>query len=161
MVGVVARAHILLPSLLLLVHAWPELSVGHVMGAATQATCKFFRVPAGFPPDVSLGLTEMAALDACMQRPTFRAMPPAVQRRVMAACGGTWKLLLRFMMARERCTRSAPAPLCSPPKPPGTLCHRPTPNGTLAQVQCPVPQCTLCQRQPCFRAPAGLLRFEF
>jgi len=69
-----------------------------------QATCKFFRAPAGFHPDTSLGLTEMAALDACMQRRTFRAMPPALQSSVRAACGGTWKLLLRFLRARERCT---------------------------------------------------------
>uniref|UniRef100_A0A0A9GX48 RCC1-like domain-containing protein n=1 Tax=Arundo donax TaxID=35708 RepID=A0A0A9GX48_ARUDO len=70
--------------------------------AALEATCKFFRDPACFTPDVELSLPELAAFDMCRQRAMFRLMKHEESERLKQRCGGSWKLVLRYMLIGER-----------------------------------------------------------
>lgn len=70
-----------------------------------QATCSFFRQPADFTPDTELSLPELAALDMCQKRAIFRPMTNEERLELKRICGGSWKLVLRFLLAGEACSR--------------------------------------------------------
>nr|GMD26222.1 ultraviolet-B receptor UVR8 [Ipomoea batatas] len=69
------------------------------------ATCSFFRQPAHFPPDFQLSLAELAALDMCHKRAVFKPMTEDEQQDLKQRCGGSWKLVLRYLLAGEACSR--------------------------------------------------------
>ncbi|PIA30365.1 hypothetical protein AQUCO_05600062v1 [Aquilegia coerulea] len=70
-----------------------------------QATCSFFRQPANFAPDFDLSISELAALDMCRKRAIFKPMTEDEQEALKRRCGGSWKLVLRFLLAGEACCR--------------------------------------------------------
>ncbi|KAL2332711.1 hypothetical protein Fmac_013924 [Flemingia macrophylla] len=70
-----------------------------------QATCSFFRQPANFAPDLDLSLSELAALDMCQKRAIFKPMTREQRQDLKLRCGGSWKLVLRYLMAGEACCR--------------------------------------------------------
>ncbi|KAI9117068.1 hypothetical protein K1719_012067 [Acacia pycnantha] len=73
--------------------------------ARLEATCSFFRQPADFYPDLSLSLSELAALDMCKKRAIFKPMTSEQQQELKQLCGGSWKLVLRYLRAGEACCR--------------------------------------------------------
>lgn len=73
--------------------------------AKLEATCSFFRQPANFDPDQELSVTEIAALDMCQKRAIFKPMTPEERRDLKRKCGGSWKLVLGFLLAGEICCR--------------------------------------------------------
>lgn len=70
-----------------------------------QATCSFFRQPANFSPDYGLSLSELAALDRCQKRAIFWPMTTEEKQELKQICGGSWKLVLRYLLAGEACGR--------------------------------------------------------
>lgn len=74
-------------------------------GVCCQATCSFFRQPAHFAPDFELSISELAALDMCLKRAIFRPMTLEEREVLKQRCGGSWKLVLRFLLAGEACCR--------------------------------------------------------
>ncbi|KAF8703497.1 hypothetical protein HU200_032305 [Digitaria exilis] len=70
--------------------------------AALEGTCKFFRSPANFEPDVELSLPELAALDACYQKATFKSMKHEEREKLKQQCGGSWKLVLGYLLVGEK-----------------------------------------------------------
>ncbi|KAL2233682.1 UNVERIFIED_CONTAM: Ultraviolet-B receptor UVR8 [Sesamum indicum] len=70
-----------------------------------SATCSFFRQPAHFAPDYELSLAELAALDMCQKRAIFKPMTIEQREDLKQRCGGSWKLVLRFLLAGEACSR--------------------------------------------------------
>uniref|UniRef100_A0A8R7PHD8 RCC1-like domain-containing protein n=1 Tax=Triticum urartu TaxID=4572 RepID=A0A8R7PHD8_TRIUA len=70
--------------------------------AALEATCKFFRNPAKFPPDLQLPLPELAAFDMCQQRAMFKPMKPEEKEWLKQRCGGSWKLVLGYILVGEK-----------------------------------------------------------
>ncbi|MQM01729.1 hypothetical protein Taro_034485 [Colocasia esculenta] len=72
---------------------------------ANNATCSFFRKPANFAPDHELSISELAALDMCRKRAIFRPMTAEEAKALKLRCGGSWKLVLRFLVAGEACCR--------------------------------------------------------
>lgn len=73
--------------------------------AKLEATCSFFRQPANFAPDLDLSLSELAALDMCQKRAIFKPMTTEQRQDLKRRCGGSWKLVLRYLMAGEACCR--------------------------------------------------------
>uniref|UniRef100_A0A5B6ZU09 Putative ultraviolet-B receptor UVR8 n=1 Tax=Davidia involucrata TaxID=16924 RepID=A0A5B6ZU09_DAVIN len=73
--------------------------------AKLEATCSFFRQPANFAPDHELSLSELAALDMCQKRAIFKPMTADEHQDLKQRCGGSWKLVLRFLLAGEACSR--------------------------------------------------------
>ncbi|KAL3636429.1 hypothetical protein CASFOL_020976 [Castilleja foliolosa] len=73
--------------------------------AKLEATCSFFRQPANFAPDNELSLAELAALDMCRKRAVFKPMSIEQQQELKRVCGGSWKLVLRYLLAGELCCR--------------------------------------------------------
>lgn len=73
--------------------------------ATLEATCSFFRQPANFAPDFELSISELAALDMCRKRAIFKPMTINEQEDLKQKCGGSWKLVLRFLLAGEACCR--------------------------------------------------------
>uniref|UniRef100_A0A2P2LWC4 Ultraviolet-B receptor UVR8-like n=2 Tax=Rhizophora mucronata TaxID=61149 RepID=A0A2P2LWC4_RHIMU len=73
--------------------------------AKLEATCSFFRQPANFSPDYELSISELAALDMCRKRAIFKPMTSEQCQELKERCGGSWKLVLRFLMAGEKCCR--------------------------------------------------------
>lgn len=73
--------------------------------AKLEATCSFFRQPANFAPDFSLSISELAALDMCQERAIFKPMTEEERLNLKQKCGGSWKLVLRFLLAGEICFR--------------------------------------------------------
>ncbi|KAL3511383.1 hypothetical protein ACH5RR_030784 [Cinchona calisaya] len=73
--------------------------------AKLEATCSFFRQPANFAPDYELSLAELAALDMCQQRAVFKPMKDEERQNLKQRCGGSWKLVLRYLLAGEVCSR--------------------------------------------------------
>ncbi|XP_028058444.1 ultraviolet-B receptor UVR8-like [Camellia sinensis] len=73
--------------------------------ASLEATCSFFRQPAQFAPDHELSLSELAALDMCQKRAIFKPMTADERQYLKERCGGSWKLVLRFLLAGEVCSR--------------------------------------------------------
>ncbi|MBA0765898.1 hypothetical protein Gotri_015010 [Gossypium trilobum] len=70
-----------------------------------HATCSFFRQPANFAPDYELSISELAALDMCQRRAIFKPMTDEERQSLKHRCGGSWKLVLRFLLAGEACCR--------------------------------------------------------
>lgn len=73
--------------------------------AHLEATSSFFKNPANFPPDTSLSLAELAALDMCQTRAVFKPMNVVEKEALKQRCGGSWKLVLRFLKSGEVCYR--------------------------------------------------------
>ncbi|EYU22552.1 hypothetical protein ABFS82_05G022100 [Erythranthe guttata] len=73
--------------------------------AKLEATCSFFRQPANFAPDYELSLAELAALDMCQKRAIFKPMTFEERQDLKQRCGGSWKLVLRYLLAGEACSR--------------------------------------------------------
>ncbi|KAM0984276.1 hypothetical protein COP2_011964 [Malus domestica] len=73
--------------------------------AKLEATCSFFRHPAHFAPDFELSISELAALDMCRKRAIFKPMTAEQRQELKQRCGGSWKLVLRFLLAGEACYR--------------------------------------------------------
>ncbi|XP_022891416.1 ultraviolet-B receptor UVR8-like [Olea europaea var. sylvestris] len=73
--------------------------------AKLEVTCLFFRRPAHFAPECELSLSELAALDMCRMRAIFKPMTDKQRQELKQMCGGSWKLVLRFLLAGEACTR--------------------------------------------------------
>ncbi|EPS68069.1 hypothetical protein M569_06703, partial [Genlisea aurea] len=69
------------------------------------ATCLLFREPADYAPDPKLSLAELAALDVCGKRAIFKRMTAQQREALKQRCGGSWKLVLRFLLAGESCSR--------------------------------------------------------
>ncbi|WZZ67949.1 hypothetical protein YC2023_079319 [Brassica napus] len=66
-----------------------------------QATCSFFRKPANVSPDLELSISEVAALDICQKRAIFKRMGEEERQEIKRKCGGSWKLVLSFLLAGE------------------------------------------------------------
>ncbi|KAG6407940.1 hypothetical protein SASPL_130941 [Salvia splendens] len=62
-------------------------------------------LPAHFDPDHELSLAELAALDMCQKRAIFKPMTIEQQQCLKQRCGGSWKLVLRYLLVGESCTR--------------------------------------------------------
>ncbi|XP_073129990.1 ultraviolet-B receptor UVR8 isoform X2 [Henckelia pumila] len=73
--------------------------------AKLEVTCSFFRQPAHFSPDLELSLSELAALDMCQKRAIFKPMTIGQRQDLKQRCGGSWKLVLRYLLAGEACYR--------------------------------------------------------
>ncbi|VVA13262.1 PREDICTED: ultraviolet-B receptor UVR8 [Prunus dulcis] len=73
--------------------------------AKLEATCSFFRQPANFAPDFELSISELAALDMCQKRGIFKPMTAEQRQELKQRCGGSWKLVLKFLLAGEACFR--------------------------------------------------------
>ncbi|CAL9165330.1 unnamed protein product [Musa hybrid cultivar] len=73
--------------------------------ANLEATCTFFRKPSNFAPEVQLSITELAALDICQERAIFKPMNSEEKELLKQRCGGSWKLVLRYILAGEICCR--------------------------------------------------------
>ncbi|KAK9934504.1 hypothetical protein M0R45_021645 [Rubus argutus] len=73
--------------------------------AKLEGTCSFFRQPANFAPDFELCISELAALDMCQKRAIFKPMTAEQRQELKQRCGGSWKLVLRFLLAGEACFR--------------------------------------------------------
>ncbi|KAK8923837.1 Ultraviolet-B receptor UVR8 [Platanthera zijinensis] len=73
--------------------------------ARLEATCTFFKQPAKFPPDYELSIAELAALDMCQKRAVFKPMTTEEREMFKQRCGGSWKLVLRYLLAGEACCR--------------------------------------------------------
>ncbi|CAK9159902.1 unnamed protein product [Ilex paraguariensis] len=61
--------------------------------------------PANFAPDYELSLSELAALDMCQKRAIFKPMTEGERQDLKQRCGRSWKLVLRFLLAGEACSR--------------------------------------------------------
>ncbi|MCO5607280.1 hypothetical protein L7F22_061473 [Adiantum nelumboides] len=73
--------------------------------ARLEACCKFLRRPAGYPPDEALSLPDLAARDICDKRSIFKLMQKQDKEDLKQRCGGSWKLVLRFLTQGEYCYR--------------------------------------------------------
>ncbi|KAG8071301.1 hypothetical protein GUJ93_ZPchr0006g46388 [Zizania palustris] len=79
--------------------------------AALEATCTFFSKPANFAPDFALSLPELAAFDMCQKRSMFKLMTQQEREHLKQRCGGSWKLVLRYILVREvNCSRVVAGP---------------------------------------------------
>ncbi|CAN7053476.1 unnamed protein product [Brassica rapa subsp. trilocularis] len=79
------------------------------------ATCSFFRKPANFSPDLQLSISEVAALDICLKKSIFEHMGEEDRQEIKRKCGGSWKLVLRFLLAGELgCRREKSQALAGP-----------------------------------------------
>ena len=70
-----------------------------------QASSRFFRQPVKFSPDFNLSISELVALDMCQRRTVFNPMTQSERENLKERCGGSWKLVLRFLVAGETCYR--------------------------------------------------------
>ncbi|CAL5011280.1 unnamed protein product [Urochloa decumbens] len=88
------------PSILL--HVLSSYEMGPNDLAALEGTCKFFRRPANFEPDAALSLPEVAALDTCCQKAMFKSMKNEEKEKLKQRCGGSWKLVLGYLLVGEK-----------------------------------------------------------
>ncbi|WMV28989.1 hypothetical protein MTR67_022374 [Solanum verrucosum] len=93
------------PSIVLHVLTGCNLDPQDLATLEASATCSFFRQPANFAPDNELSLAELAALDMCRKRAIFKPMTQEQCHDLKLKCGGSWKLVLRFLLAGEACSR--------------------------------------------------------
>jgi hypothetical protein len=49
-----------------------------------------------------LSLPELAAFDMCMKRAMFKLMKQEERESLKQQCGGTWKLVLRYILVIEK-----------------------------------------------------------
>ncbi|KAH9625113.1 hypothetical protein KSS87_005819 [Heliosperma pusillum] len=61
--------------------------------------------PANFSPDNELSIAELAAFDMCQKRAIFKPMTIDQRDELKQKCGGSWKLVLRYLLAGEACCR--------------------------------------------------------
>ncbi|CAO2829385.1 unnamed protein product [Amaranthus hypochondriacus] len=73
--------------------------------AKLEVTCSFFKQPANFAPAYDLSIAELAASDMCQQRAIFKIMTDEQKEGLKQRCGGSWKLVLRYLLAGEACYR--------------------------------------------------------
>lgn len=73
--------------------------------AKLETTCYFFRQAANFAPDYDLSIAELAAFDMCQRRAIFKPMNKEERESLKQKCGGSWKLVLRYLLAGEVCCR--------------------------------------------------------
>uniref|UniRef100_A0A0D9VHU9 RCC1-like domain-containing protein n=1 Tax=Leersia perrieri TaxID=77586 RepID=A0A0D9VHU9_9ORYZ len=66
------------------------------------ATCTFFSKPANFAPNYALSLPEVASFDMCLKRPMFKLMTQQEKEHLKQRCGGSWKLVFKYIVVRER-----------------------------------------------------------
>ncbi|XP_047064090.1 ultraviolet-B receptor UVR8-like [Lolium rigidum] len=83
--------------------------------AALEATCTFFRNPAKFPPDLELSLPELAAFDMCQDRAMFKLMGEEEKEWLKQRCGGSWKLVLGYILVGEKNYRRGKSQVSSGP----------------------------------------------
>ena len=50
-------------------------------------------------------MAELAALDMCQKRAIFKPMTDEERQDLKQRCGGSWKLVLRYLLAGEVCSR--------------------------------------------------------
>lgn len=91
------------PSIVL--HVLTECNLDPQDLASLEASSRFFRQPANFSPDFNLSISELAALDMCQSRAVFKPMTQSERETMKERCGGSWKLVLRFLIAGETCYR--------------------------------------------------------
>ncbi|KAJ1685779.1 hypothetical protein LUZ63_017169 [Rhynchospora breviuscula] len=82
--------------------------------AHLEVTCTFFRKPANFAPDFQLSISELAALDMCEKRAIFKPMREEERQVLKQRCGGSWKLVLRYILAGEACRREKSQAIAGP-----------------------------------------------
>lgn len=70
-----------------------------------QATSSFFRQPTNLIPEFELSICEVAALELCQKRSMFKLMKRKEGEELKERCGGSWKLVLMFLLAGEGCYR--------------------------------------------------------
>ncbi|EES12399.1 hypothetical protein BDA96_06G137500 [Sorghum bicolor] len=70
--------------------------------AALEVACQFFRRPAKFEPDATLSLPELAAYDTCCQKAIFKSMEQKEKDSLKQRCGGSWKLVLTYLLVGEK-----------------------------------------------------------
>ncbi|XP_010415359.1 PREDICTED: E3 ubiquitin-protein ligase HERC2 isoform X1 [Camelina sativa] len=101
------------PSIVL--HVLTTCDLGPRDLAKLEATCSFFRKPANFSPDFDLSISELAALDICQKRVIFKCMGDEERQEMKRKCGGSWKLVLNFLLAGEfGCRREKSQALAGP-----------------------------------------------
>ncbi|KZV47540.1 hypothetical protein F511_32794 [Dorcoceras hygrometricum] len=93
------------PSIVLHVLTGCNLDAQDLAKLEASVTCSFFRQPAHFSPDHELSLSELAALDMCQKRAIFKPMTLEQRQDLKQRCGGSWKLVLRYLLAGEACYR--------------------------------------------------------
>lgn len=97
------------PSIVL--HVLSACELGPKDLAALEATCTFFSKPANFAPNFALSLPELAAFDMCQKRSMLKLMKQEERECLKQRCGGSWKLVLRYILVRERnCSRVIAGP---------------------------------------------------
>ncbi|CAM8950811.1 unnamed protein product [Rhodiola kirilowii] len=77
--------------------------------ARLEATCTYFRRAAQWHPNGDLSLLEIAAFDMCGKKAIFKQMTHKERENLKQICGGSWKLVLRFISAGETCNRRGKA----------------------------------------------------
>ncbi|KAK4762859.1 hypothetical protein SAY86_008627 [Trapa natans] len=65
------------------------------------ATCSFFRQPTNLIPEFELSICEVAALELCRKRGMFKQMKRKEGEELKERSGGSWKLVLMYLLARE------------------------------------------------------------
>ncbi|VVA94397.1 unnamed protein product [Arabis nemorensis] len=74
-----------------------------------------FMKRANFSPDFELSISEVAALDICQKRAIFKCMGEEERQEIKRKCGGSWKLVLSFLLAGELgCRREKSQALAGP-----------------------------------------------
>ncbi|GBG85090.1 hypothetical protein CBR_g39552 [Chara braunii] len=71
--------------------------------ARLEVTCSFFRQQAKLPPNRFLSIAEVAAHDWCNRHVLFLRCPKKEKLALETRCGGTWKLVMRYILALDRC----------------------------------------------------------
>ncbi|MCO5561512.1 hypothetical protein L7F22_015133 [Adiantum nelumboides] len=75
--------------------------------AKLEATSSIFRKPANLDPDYSLSLPELAALTMCDARVLVNRMEEGKKEELKQHCGGSWKLVMNFLISGERVRQHA------------------------------------------------------
>lgn len=82
-----------------------------------KATCLFTRAPSNLDPCYpELSIVELAALDMCNKRVAIMHMGSEERESFKQRCGGSWKLVLKFLMAGEACCRRGKCQAISGPE---------------------------------------------
>ncbi|XP_031402426.1 ultraviolet-B receptor UVR8-like [Punica granatum] len=89
----------------MVLHILTSCNLDPVDLAKLEATCSFFRRPMNLIPELELSMSEVAALEMCQKRAIFKPMKPQEREALKERCGGSWKLVLKFLLAGEGCYR--------------------------------------------------------
>ncbi|KAK4780005.1 hypothetical protein SAY87_016111 [Trapa incisa] len=93
-----------IPSLLL--HMLTSCNFKPVDLAHLEATCSFFRKSTDLIPEFELSICEVAALEMCRKRSMFKWMSRKEGEELKERSGGSWKLVLMYLLAREGLMRT-------------------------------------------------------